>query len=267
MNQHFDILVVDDEQVIVEAVQRICSFENLKTDTALDAMIALNKLEKNNYKLIICDIMLPELDGFHFLEEIEKKHAAPVIMTTGFSTVENAVRALAEGAIDFLPKPFTAEELLSSINRGLHFAKMKSAIRQQNPLIKSDSVIFVPCPSKFYRLGYYSWFVEEHDGTALIGVTDLFFKTIGNVTSIELRNSEEEIVQGFSCAKIYTDDNLEHLITTPITGRIIEYNEKIISNTTLMEKNPYFEGWFYRIIPSNLAHELKNLMPCSVETF
>jgi len=268
MNQQFDILVIDDEQVILDAVQRICAVEKLNTDTANDANIALQKLKKNNYNLIVCDIMLPEMDGFQFLSELENvNNNIPVIMTTGFSTVENAVRSLSEGAIDFLPKPFTADELCSSIHRGMKFVGIKNKIIEQKNLIDSESVIFVPCPSKFYRLGYNSWFAKENDGTALIGVTDLFLKTSGTASIIELQKVDEEIIQGFSCAKIESEDGLEHLIISPITGRIIEKNENVESDVSIVEKSPYFEGWLYKLIPSNLTHEMTQLTPCTTETF
>ncbi len=51
--------------------------------------------------------MMPDIDGFKFLDELRKiEISSPVIMTTGYSTVENAVKSLYNGAIDFIPKPF-----------------------------------------------------------------------------------------------------------------------------------------------------------------
>ena len=82
-----------------------------------DAAKAINNADND---LIICDIMLPDIDGFEFLEKLHSMEIkTPVIITTGFSTVENAVKSLYSGAIDFLPKPFTFDELISNIKRGL----------------------------------------------------------------------------------------------------------------------------------------------------
>ena len=73
MKKDLDILAIDDEQVVIDAVVKICSSENYLVDPALDANEALQKLEKNNYKLIVCDIMMPNIDGFGFLEELHQK--------------------------------------------------------------------------------------------------------------------------------------------------------------------------------------------------
>ena len=86
------ILVVDDEQVILNAVTRIGSAEGLIVDSENNAASALKKLSQKEYSLILCDIMMPGMDGFMFLDEMQKrKILTPVIMITGYSTVENAV--------------------------------------------------------------------------------------------------------------------------------------------------------------------------------
>lgn len=129
MAKQFDILVVDDESVIINAVDKICSAEGLKVDTSPDAGGALAKVEKNSYRLIISDIMMPDIDGFQFLDTLLKmKINTPVIITTGFSTVENAVKSLYNGAIDFIPKPFSADELLSSVSRGLKYVDIQKKL-------------------------------------------------------------------------------------------------------------------------------------------
>ncbi|MGE5845208.1 MAG: response regulator [Ignavibacteria bacterium] len=259
--KQWDILVIDDEQVIIDAVVKICSSENFIVDSAIDAQIALTKLVKNIYRLIICDIMMPGMDGFEFLDELNiRKINSALIMTTGFSTVDNAVRSLYSGAIDFIPKPFTTDELLSSVIRGMKYIEIQSLLRTQ----KDDSaVVYVPCPAKYYRLGYSSWASEESTGSILIGATDLFIKTIDNFSGIELLSADEELIQGNSCA--YFKDQSERVFTllSPVTGRILEANTGIIEDKTLLEKDSYFEGWLYRVLPSDSEYELEKLINCS----
>ncbi len=111
MKRQFDLLIIDDEQVVLDAVQRICHAEHYLVETALDAETSLEKLAKNDYKLIVCDLMLPDSNGFKILNFLsDNKLDIPVIMMTGYSTMENAVSSLNSGAIDFIPKPFTADE-------------------------------------------------------------------------------------------------------------------------------------------------------------
>lgn len=264
MSRQFDILTIDDEQVIIDAVDKICSAEGFKVDSSIDAKNALEKLSKNTYKIIVCDIMMPDFDGFEFLDEImRRKISSPVIMTTGYSTVENSVRSLYNGAIDFLPKPFTADEILTSVKRGLKYADIQKQIIESKIKENDELIIYVPCPAKYFRLGYASWAVEENAGSILVGVTDLFLKTIERIDAIELFKIDDEIVQGNQCAEIKSKDGLIHNILSPLTGRIIERNEEVLEDLNIVEKDPYFKGWFYRVFPSESEYELKQLIPCS----
>ena len=262
MKKDCDILVVDDEQVVIDAVVKICTSENYTVDAAIDAKEALQKFAKNKYKLIVCDIMMPGIDGFEFLDELNKrKISSPVIMTTGYSTVENAVKSLYAGAIDFIPKPFTADELINSIVRGMKYLEIQNSLKTYKR--DGSEIIYVPCPAKYFRLGYSSWVVEENLGSVLIGATDLFVKTIQNISDIELNQIDDEVVQGNSCAFIKDKEERMHPLLSPVSGRILEVNEDLKKNKSLIEKDPYFEGWFYRLIPSDSEYELKNLINCS----
>lgn len=275
MKKDFDILVVDDEQVVIDAVVKICSSENYSVDTAIDAKDALQKFDKNNYSLIICDIMMPGSDGFELLNELQKrKISSSVIMTTGYSTVENAVKSLYSGAIDFIPKPFTANELINSVLRGMRYRKIQKLLSTASASIETDNpeIIYVPCPAKYHRLGYSSWAAEENTGSILIGATDLFLKTLDNISEVELLPVDEEVIQGNSCAIIMESVSINeegikeerrHPLLSPVSGKILEVNEEIIKNKSLIEKDPYFDGWFYRLIPSDSEYELKNLIHCS----
>ncbi len=264
MSRLYDILVIDDEQVIVDAVDKICTAEGFKVDSSIDAKNALEKLSKNTYKIIVCDIMMPDFDGFEFLDEImRRKISSPIIMTTGYSTVENSVRSLYNGAIDFLPKPFTVDEILASVKRGMKYAEIQNMIKDSKLKENDELIFYVPCPAKYFRLGYASWAVEENAGSILIGVTDLFLKTIERIDTIELFKIDDEIVQGNLCAEIKSKDGLTHSILSPVTGRIIERNEEVLEDLSIVEKDPYFKGWFYKIFPSESEYELKQLIPCS----
>lgn len=263
MAKDFDILIIDDEQVIIDAVVRLCSAEGWSVDAAKDAPTGLEKIENGQHRLIICDIMMPDMDGFQFLETLgERRIESPVIITTGFSTVENAVKSLYSGALDFLAKPFTVDELLSAVQRGLNYNRILGASPGAQVQYRSD-VSYVPCPPQYHRLGVMTWGFLGADGSLKIGVTDMFLKVIGSPRGIQLFGVDEEIVQGNVCAHIVTEDQMTHSILSPFTGRIIEQNHQLKSSIQLLEKDPYFHGWIYNIIPEDLEYELKNLTPCS----
>jgi CheY-like chemotaxis protein len=262
MPDNQNILIIDDEQVILHAVSRIASAEGLSVDCENNAKTALQKIEQKKYSLILCDIMMPEMDGFIFLEEMRKRNiSTPVIMITGFSTVENAVSSLYNGAVDFVPKPFTFEELKSSISRGLKFHSIQQKIQNEKFRKDKGTIAFVSGPPKYFRLGNLSWMNLEPEGIAVIGAADLYLETIEKLVNVELMEVDEIIIQGESCADFLTDDELTHHFLSPVSGRIIERNEKIFTDIDLIEKDPYFEGWIYKVIPSNIEYETKKLVP------
>jgi CheY-like chemotaxis protein len=255
----FDILIIEDEKVVIDSVIKIGQLNDYKIDFVEDAINGLKKLSENKYKLVICDIMLYEMDGFQFLSEMQKiKNDTPIIMTTGFSTIENAVRSLSGGAIDFIPKPFTFDEISCVIKRCL---KYFSLINEQE--ISGDNLIYVPCPTKYYRLGYSSWISKDFDGSVLLGATDLYVKTIDNIKTLEFLEIDEIVNQGSTIIKLISSDESINNLYSAISGRIIQKNEKLLNDITLLEKDPYFNGWFYRIIPTQLDEEIQNLIPCS----
>lgn len=257
MSKQYDILIIDDEQVIIDSIVKIAQLEELKPDYSYDAKDALEKIKTNKYRLIICDIMMPDFNGFEFLDEVANRGIkTPLVMTTGYSTVENAVKSLHQGAISFIPKPFTVDEMTSMIHRGIKYSDILENKDQ-------DTMPFVPCPSKYFRLGYSCWLFEENEGTVLAGATDLFYKTVADLESIELLENNTEVTQGMSAGVVNTKDELIHTIPSAISGKIIERNEKLFSNLTILEKDPFFKGWLYRIIPSNLGYDKKFLVSCS----
>ncbi|MBI5251427.1 MAG: response regulator [Desulfomonile tiedjei] len=114
------VLVVDDEQIVHESVQRILEEEGYRVVSALRVDQALDKLENETFDLALTDLMMPERSGMEVVEAIAKKHPdVGVVMFTGYATVDSAVESIKLGALDYLPKPFTPEELLEVTNRAL----------------------------------------------------------------------------------------------------------------------------------------------------
>lgn len=242
-----DILVIDDEMVVLQGAERICDSEGLAVDAAASGGAGLAWLDKHDYRLILCDIMMEDLDGFEFLAEARRRGClTPVVMTTGYSTVENAVRSLQCGAIDYLPKPFTADELLGVLRRGLSYGALHAGDAR-------------PCPPGFYWLGYVSWARTEPEGTVLIGVNDLFVRTMKGVRSVELLPVGTDLVQGSSCATFVSSDGLEHGVMCPVSGQVIEAHAEAAELPSTIEEDPYGTGWLYRIVPFNLEHSLSHL--------
>jgi len=117
------ILVVDDEQSMRDFLHILLKKEGYQVQTAKNADLALEELEKQQYHLVISDIRMPGRSGLDLLNEIkEKDPELPVVMITAFASPEDAVTAMKKGAFDYISKPFNVDEIKSVI---------KSATRKQ----------------------------------------------------------------------------------------------------------------------------------------
>ena len=257
MNGLRDILVIEDESSVARAVEMVCHEEGMSVTAAASAAEALEILERSDFRLALCDIMMQGLDGFQFLEELDRKGLQlPVVMMTGYSTMENAVKSLSLGAVDYIPKPFTADELLTVIRRSLRSGILREKAYAAR-LGRDRTMSFVSCPSEYHRLGYVSWVRMEDEGTARIGVSDLFLKSVEGIREFELSDVGEQLVQGIPCAVATSNDGSLHGIMCPMGGKILEVNEQALSDPLLVEKDPFFRGWLYRILPSNPDNNLR----------
>lgn len=114
------ILVIDDEQGIREGSKRALSALGYEVDTAENGEQGLELVQKTVYDLVLLDVMMPGISGIDLIEKIHEVDADTVcIIITGYATVEMAVRAIKQGAYDFLTKPFTVDDLRLVVEQGL----------------------------------------------------------------------------------------------------------------------------------------------------
>ena len=114
------ILVVDDEEIVLRSCVRILGGGDYAVDTAADGAEALRKIDAAPYDVVVLDIMMPKLDGIEVLQRIKEAHPdLEVVMVTGLSQIDTAVRAMKLGAFDYLPKPFDPDELRLVVDRAL----------------------------------------------------------------------------------------------------------------------------------------------------
>lgn len=245
-----DILAIDDEQIILDAITRVCEAYDLTVDVVSDSAIAESRMLNNDYRLILCDLMMPDKDGFQLLDHLKaNKIEVPVVFMTGFSTTENAVKALSKGAIDFIPKPFTEDEIISSIIRGM---QIKKKLGQEGTRL---------CPEGYFRLGISSWMNKESDGTVSIGITKIFLESVEKLIAVDLLHADHQVVQGLTCAKLKCN-KYTHNYIAPVSGRIVDYNTGITENVSLVKEDPYGKGWIYRVLPAAMEHEMAYLISC-----
>ncbi|WP_166831303.1 sigma-54-dependent transcriptional regulator [Thalassoroseus pseudoceratinae] len=114
------LLVVDDDRHIVEAMADYLRSLGHRTETATTCEDAINRMRDFRFEAVICDVNLPDADGFHLLEwAVKEQPQTAVILLTGYGTIESAVEAIRLGAFDYLTKPVIDEELQLAIQRAI----------------------------------------------------------------------------------------------------------------------------------------------------
>jgi DNA-binding NtrC family response regulator len=117
-NEDKKILIVDDESEMRAALETTLKREGYDTCTAEDGMEALKFFENNHFDVVVSDVKMPHLNGVDLLRAIKQKSpTTSVIMMTAYGDIDNAVEAMRTGAYDYLLKPFSADILISTINR------------------------------------------------------------------------------------------------------------------------------------------------------
>ena len=111
------ILIVDDEAKIRELIIKYAKHEGFETAEAADGMEAVELCEKNNYDLVVMDIMMPHLDGFSAVKEIKKtKQHLPFILLSALGEEYDRIHGFDVGVDDYVVKPFSSKELMMRIH-------------------------------------------------------------------------------------------------------------------------------------------------------
>lgn len=110
------ILVVEDERDLNRVITRHLKKNNYSVDSCFDGQEGLDFISYNEYDLIITDIMMPNVDGYEFIDKLRaNKNNTPVVMLTAKDTLEDKIVGLDSGADDYIVKPFEFDELLARI--------------------------------------------------------------------------------------------------------------------------------------------------------
>jgi len=133
------ILVVDDEEMIRDLCYHILTAEGYHATTAATGVLGLEELGRNSVDLLITDIRMPGMDGLEFFERAKEMHQDLVtIFITGHGTLDTAIESLMRGVDGFVLKPFTQEELLSTVER----AVTRSRLQKENIRLKALIPLF-----------------------------------------------------------------------------------------------------------------------------
>ena len=125
------ILILDDEADMIDTCRRILAGAGYECLGTTDPREAIAKLESERPDLLLTDLRMPAMGGLDLMRRARELDASrPVIIFTAFATIESAVAAVREGAFDYLPKPFSIDQLIVSVERAL--AHRRLALENQN---------------------------------------------------------------------------------------------------------------------------------------
>ena len=136
------ILVVDDERAIRNTLREILEYEKYMVDEAQNGQEAIEKVQSNDYDLVLCEIKMPGIDGIEVLDKILEQGETPVIMISGHGTIDTAVEAIKKGAFDYISKPLDLNRLLVSVRNALDRSRLLTETRNlRKRVLKNNQII------------------------------------------------------------------------------------------------------------------------------
>jgi len=260
------ILAVDDEAIILDSFRKILVVAGYSIDTVEKGREALGLILKRDYDFVFTDLKMPEMDGLEVTKAV--KHLRPdidVIVITGYASIETAVETMKYGAMDYVQKPFTEDELIAFFNKSLIKRKdrierqMKPTVRLITPSTKeSGSKHEFNVPAGIFISRNHTWVNIEMNGTARIGIDDFVRKIISNIDQVELPELNKEVKKG---ELLFSIKHHSHTIdiSSPLSGRVTLINAEHVEHPEWIASKPFELSWMCCIEPSNLPEELRSL--------
>lgn len=260
------ILAVDDEAIILDSFRKILVVAGYSIDTVEKGREALGLILKNDYDFVFTDLKMPEMDGLEVTKAV--KHLRPdidVIVITGYASIDTAVETMKYGAMDYVQKPFTEDELINFFNKSLIKRRdrierqMKPTVRLLTPSIKeSGSQREFNVPAGIFVSRNHTWVNVELNGAARIGIDDFARKIVSKIDSVELPQLNKTVKKGETLFVIkHNSSSID--IASPISGKVTLVNTEHVEHPELIGLIPFELSWMCCVEPSNLAEELRSL--------
>lgn len=136
------VLAIDDEQLVLDSVKKVLEPDGFEVVTATESPKGLEIALSESFDLVITDIRMPVIGGMRVLRDVKRaKPSVPVMIFTGYATVQSAVQAMKLGAADFIEKPFTPDMLVTTVKRVLDQAGTAEPDPQE--VVHRDEIIRV----------------------------------------------------------------------------------------------------------------------------
>jgi CheY-like chemotaxis protein/glycine cleavage system H lipoate-binding protein len=260
------ILCVDDEPVILDGFRKILVLDGYSVDTVQTGQEALGLVQSHHYDFVFTDLKMPAMDGVEVVKAV--KHMRPdidVVVITGFATVATAVECMKHGAMDYLQKPFTEDELLGFVKKAL----FRRQDRNQKLLKPSVHVTHLP-EADYVRKGEFSipggalisaghcWATVAPEGSVKVGIDDFAKKLLGPVDAIDFPSVGMMVKAGQPLFGV-RQKHRRIQFNAPVSGRVVKTNAALAEDTEALEWTSYQRNWVCVIDADNLDLELPQL--------
>ncbi len=260
------ILAVDDEEIILSSFRKILVLDGYSVDTVETGQEALGLIQKHHYDFVFTDLKMPEMDGVEVCKAV--KHLRPdidVVIITGYASVETAVETMKYGAMDYVQKPFTEEELLEFV-KTIVIKREEKIKKQLKPKVnikrideseyeeKNEFVI----PGGVFISEGHCWISLLPVGVVEIGIDDFAKKIIGHIDDIEFPNLGMKVKKGDHLFSIKKGTRTIPF-AAPLSGMVSKVNQALADDPEQLDITPYDKSWICELDPSAIEKELAEL--------
>lgn len=147
------VLVVDDEKLIVKGVRFSLEQDGMEVDCAYDGEEALEKIQNNEYDIVLLDVMLPKLDGFQVCQQVREFSDVPILMLTAKGDDMDKILGLEYGADDYITKPFNILEVKARIKAITRRTSKAAQQKKEASVIKASDMTLDTDSKRLYIAG------------------------------------------------------------------------------------------------------------------
>lgn len=265
-NPKAKILCVDDEAIILDSFRKILVLDGYSVDTVENGREALHLLKTHHYDFLFTDLKMPIMDGVEVTKATkELRPDIDVVIITGFASVETAVETMKYGAIDYIQKPFTEDELLEFTKKA--YIKREARIRKElKPKVHISHLHSISdynsgefaIPGGVFISDNHCWVNIEADGNVKAGIDDFAKKLLGDIDDIEMPNLGMKANKGSVLFSI-KQKNRTLAFVSPVSGVVTKINASLKEDIDRIKITPYETNWICSIDADNLDNELQDL--------
>jgi ActR/RegA family two-component response regulator/glycine cleavage system H lipoate-binding protein len=260
------LLAVDDETVVLDSLRRVLVLAGYSVDTVESGVEAMGLVRQRDYDFVFTDLKMPGMDGVEVVRAV--RHVRPDVdlaVITGYGTIETAVETVREGALDYVQKPFTEDELLAFVDRLVmrRQARLEAEAQPTVRILSPAAADSLPLqqygiPGGFFVAPTHLWLRLDAEGLARIGIDDLARKAIGSIERVQLPAAGSKVEEGAVIGRVHR--GLETLeLLAPVSGTVTEVNEAVHRRPSLLTESPYDRGWLCTVRPADVSAALPHL--------